>query len=84
MTERRKPDIHALFGGANLPAIDRSIANLIDHPTTSHWLRDALSVAITRDPLDALADAETLVEMLTLRFNATMLEHGHMRFDHPD
>ncbi|MBB4000902.1 hypothetical protein [Aureimonas pseudogalii] len=84
MNEHKKRDLQALFGGPDLAAIDRSIAALMTHPTTSPWLHEAFKVALTLDPLDALKDAETLADMLNQRFNAVMREHGHIRFDFPD
>jgi hypothetical protein len=43
---------------------DEILVTLAD-PSTSYWLRDALKTAIKRDPVDALNDAEKLVELLT-------------------
>jgi hypothetical protein len=33
-------------------------------PSTSYWLRDALTTAFERDAIDALSDAETLYLVL--------------------
>lgn len=40
------------------------IQRLIDSPSTSYWLRDALRAALQRDRVDALRDAETLLRAL--------------------
>lgn len=78
MSERPTPDMEALFGADNLPAIDAGIEKLMLHPATSDWLRQALRGAIRRDAVDALNDAEALTELLELRLNAIMLKHGHI------
>lgn len=39
-------------------------ANLLCDPSSSHWLIDALKTALTRDPIDAAADAAALAEAL--------------------
>lgn len=41
-----------------------SIKEVIDSPTVSYWLKDALKSALTRDPVDAVNDAELLVLIL--------------------
>ncbi len=84
MSERRKPDIHALFGAENLPAIDAGIASMVTHPGTSDWLRQALQDAVRRDPVDALKDAELLRELMELRLNSCLLAHGHAEFRNDD
>lgn len=48
---------------------DRILAVLAD-PTTSYWLSDALKSALTRDPLDALRDAEILTLLLSERLSS--------------
>ncbi len=65
MSERQKPDILALFGARNLPAIEAGITHMIAHPATSDWLRQALQSAIQRDPVDAMNDAELLLELVS-------------------
>jgi len=37
---------------------------LFDDPATSFWLKNALKTALQRDPVDALNDAQILVERL--------------------
>ena len=46
---------------------DKTIARLLLDPSLSYWLKDALSSAAKRDPLDALNDAEALCQVLTER-----------------
>lgn len=43
------------------------ISSVLGHPSTSYWLKDALSRALDRDPVDAVNDAEALHELLVLR-----------------
>ncbi|TNC80206.1 MAG: hypothetical protein C9356_14865 [Oleiphilus sp.] len=38
--------------------------SLLNDPSVSYWLKEQLEVLQKRDPLDALRDAETLVEVL--------------------
>jgi len=40
---------------------------LLKDPTTSFWFKDALRAALLRDPVDAVNDAEVLLETLTAR-----------------
>lgn len=37
---------------------------LFDDPAASFWLKNALKTALQRDPVDALNDAQILVELL--------------------
>jgi len=38
-------------------------------PAASHWLKNALRALDSRDPIDALNDAETLVSILETQLN---------------
>jgi hypothetical protein len=49
---------------------DKILAALAD-PSTTYWLRDALKSALPRDPVDALRDAEALVDLLKDRLDST-------------
>ena len=40
---------------------------VLTDPCTSHWLREALRSSLRRDPIDAVSDAEILVEILRNR-----------------
>jgi hypothetical protein len=42
----------------------RAIEHVLDDPSTSYWLKDALRTALQRDCVDALNDAESLVYLL--------------------
>lgn len=44
-----------------------SIQEVMDHPATSKWLREALRAALERDPCDAANDAELLATVLAVR-----------------
>ncbi len=41
-----------------------TLQEVMDDPTASHWLKWAISTAVTRDPVDAVNDAEWLAEWL--------------------
>jgi hypothetical protein len=43
------------------------IAEILNDPTTSYWLSDALRSALNRDCLDAARDAELLAQVLKER-----------------
>jgi hypothetical protein len=51
------------------PHQDRLACEALRDPATSFWLKHTLATALTRDPLDALRDAETLVHILKARVN---------------
>lgn len=51
--------------GLNAPP---SPEDIIAHPGTSYWLKDALQRALDRDPCDALGDAIMLAQVLSRRF----------------
>lgn len=55
-----------------LNAADAAIKAVGTNPATSDWLRSALMASTRRDTLDALNDAEYLVELLSARFNALL------------
>jgi len=44
-----------------------SIAQVMNDPAASDWLKHALSGALNRDPVDAAHDAECLAEILGAR-----------------
>jgi hypothetical protein len=45
------------------------LSRLQGDPATSRWLLDAVQSSFRRDPVDALADAEALVDVLTRHLN---------------
>lgn len=52
---------------AELPVI----AEVMSDPGTSPWLRDALSTALRRDPVEACRDAELLTVLLKVQAGST-------------
>lgn len=46
---------------------DQEIQAVIQDPSTSYWLRDALKTAMQRDPLDVASDAEYLAILFAKR-----------------
>lgn len=55
-----------------LSRIEQALAD----PACSNWLKDALSKARQRDPVDALNDAEHLVYLLRLQLDTLIGQHG--------
>lgn len=49
------------------------IAALMDSPETSMWLKESLSRALERDPVDAANDAEMLAGLLAKRCEEVLL-----------
>jgi len=45
-------------------SVQNEIDGVIANPATSTWLRDALTTALGRDPVNAVNDAEYLSELL--------------------
>lgn len=45
------------------------VGEVLRSPGTSFWLRDAIRTAMSRDPLDALSDAEMLLDLLQRRLS---------------
>lgn len=54
------------------PAID--FQSILADQELSEWLRQTLATALTRDPLDVAADAETVAQVLRLRAEASLDE----------
>lgn len=44
--------------------IDYTIGLILADPAASYWIKDALRSALTRDPVDAVNDAEVLAKVL--------------------
>jgi hypothetical protein len=49
------------------PEFDRRKAEIMRALDSSDWLKSAVSHLSGRDPVDAVADAEVLLELMTLR-----------------
>jgi len=47
--------------------ISERISAILNDPSASYWLKDALRSALTRDIVDACNDAEVLAEVLSDR-----------------
>lgn len=52
--------------GAGHLAAPALIEELLASPTVSHWAKDALRLALLRDPVDAAQDAAMLADVLNL------------------
>jgi hypothetical protein len=53
---------------SELPTVDE----LLKDPSTSFWLRNALSTALSRDPVDAANDSEILARVLDSRCHSIL------------
>jgi hypothetical protein len=49
--------------------VDDEIHAILESPTSSYWLRQALHSALERDSVDAANDAEHLSDLLSRRCN---------------
>jgi hypothetical protein len=49
-----------------------SLSDVIEDPATSWWLRESLTRAMIRDPVDALNDALLLAQLLDNRLKEDM------------
>lgn len=47
--------------------VDTVIVKILQDPATSFWLRDTLTTALQRDPVDAANDAEVMNAVLAAR-----------------
>jgi hypothetical protein len=45
-----------------------TLKEILDDPSLSSWLKDAIEMAYEQDPLDALHDAHRLLKMLGERY----------------
>ncbi|WP_240919599.1 hypothetical protein [Metapseudomonas otitidis] len=48
---------------------------ILTSPGTSYWLRDAINTSMKRDPVDALSDAEVLLDVLRRRLSLVEIEY---------
>lgn len=55
---------------------DLTVGDVLADPTTRTWLKDALRAALRRDPVDAVNDAEVLLEVLKVRCDAILQDKG--------
>ena len=56
---------------------DDELCALVQDPAVSFWLRDALTSALTRDPVDAAADAGLMSIILDRRAAAISARNLH-------
>ncbi len=49
-----------------------TVNEILSDPCASNWLKDAVRAALKRDPVDAVNDAEALVEVLSDRLDAVV------------
>ena len=56
-----------------------TIESMLACPTTSNWLRGALTSAKDRDPCDSLGDAKFLVMILTARLAKLQAPRGGIK-----
>jgi hypothetical protein len=54
-----------------------TLETVLADPSTSYWLRDALTAAMKRDPVDAFKDATALLELVRARADSTL--HAALR-----
>jgi hypothetical protein len=55
-----------------LAALQTRLAEISADQAISYWLRDSVLSAIERDPVDAVKDAEILLEILQLRVSVIL------------
>ena len=53
-----------------------SSQQILSDPSASNWIKLALTSALSRDPVDALNDAEVLLAVLKARLNAIQSQWG--------
>ncbi len=53
-----------------------TVDELLDDPSVSYWLKNALIAALKRDPVDALNDARLLAEALENHLENILNEVG--------
>jgi len=49
-----------------------TVADVIQDPAASYWLKDALTAALRRDPVDAARDAHVLLGLLEQRVTVVL------------
>ena len=53
------------------------VKRALNDPSTRYWLRDLLTSARSRDPVDTLADLDTARELLASYLGALVAPHLH-------
>jgi hypothetical protein len=54
----------------------KTIDMILESPTVSFWLKGAIKQLLTRDPIDAWADAETLRAVMYMRSKEIQAKEG--------
>lgn len=75
---RMMMDLEELTGLKGPNPMNATIQGLIDDPSVSHWMKDALVAALRRDPVQAVNEAEHLATILAARADAIMEQGGGM------
>jgi len=57
-----------------LDPVTESVDQILSDPSTSHWLRSALSTILMRDPVDAQNDVDKLLGVLVNKQNERKAE----------
>lgn len=60
----------------HIPTLAADIARVASDPAASHWLKGAVMACMTRDPVDAATDADTLAELMNRRAENLLCEIG--------
>lgn len=63
------------------PSDSPETEKILKDPAASHWLKQALSSALLRDPVDAINDAEVLARVLDERCRS-ILNSGEVAEEH--
>ena len=75
-------DLKELTGLKGSNPMNATIQALLDDPSTSFWLKDALVAALRRDPIQAVNEAEALVAILNARADAIIRQGGGIGRSH--
>lgn len=69
-------DLKALTGLSGDDPMHATVAELLDDPATSHWLRTTLIGALRRDPVQVLNEIDVLRAIIKARADAIARRHG--------
>ena len=73
------PDVSIFSNADSVAAADAYIEEVKSDPTCSRWLREVLTIALARDPVDAANDAQALSTILEMRAKAVLHEASQKR-----
>lgn len=60
-----------------------TIQQILNDPSTSYWLRDALTTSLNRDPVDALNDVDILLTACEKRLTDIQNLHANRQETKP-